>query len=184
MATLNFKGYTFQVETWNEGDEFTSPVVKVTNGNRYWCNAHLENGDIVKFHLEIEEDNFKLINSLLKYKGQEKYVYVMDEEFPDSEVTSIDLANAEYPYAAHFANGEKIYFNFFNYEDSIPFRDDVDVEKYKAAIAAESALIAAKRAYIDTMSALGAVQAESGSYEDHRSWLEIPGIPNKEWMNG
>ena len=184
MATLNFKGYSVEVvETWNEGEEFTSPVVRVTNCNGYWCNAYLENGDVVKFHLENQEDNFKLINSLLKYKRQEKYVYVMDGEFPDSEVTSIDLANAEYPYAANFANGEKIYFNFFNYEDSIPFRGDIDIEKYKAAISAENALIAAKKAYRDAMTALGAVQRDDGSYDDHRSWLEIPGIPNKEWWD-
>ena len=182
MATLNFKNHTFQVETWNEGEEFTSPVVKVINGNGYWCDAYLENGDVVRFHLENQEDTFRCINSLLKYKGQEKYVYVMDGEFPDSEVISIDFADAKYPYAANFANGEKIYFNFFSYEDSILFRD-VDVEKYKAAIAAESALIAAKKAYRDAMTALGAVQREDGSYEDHRSWLEIPGIPNKEWWD-
>ena len=181
MATLKFKGYSVEVETC--GEEFTSPVVRVTNCNRYWCKAHLENGDVVKFHLENQEDNFKFINSLLKYKGQEKYVYVMNGEFPDSEVISIDLADFDSPYAANFVNGEKIYFDYFNYADSLLFRDDVDIEKYKAAITAESALIAAKKAYRDDMTALGAVIAESGSYGDYRSWLEIPGIPNKEWGN-
>ena len=184
MATLNFKGYSVQVETWEEGKEFTAPVVRVTNSNRYWCNAYLSNEETVKIHFENEDDKYALINSLLKFKGHEKLVYVMDGEFPDSDVLSIDLATWEYPYAANFANGEKIYFNFFNYEDSILFRDDVDIEKYKAAIAAESALIAARRAYSDAMASLGAIQAESGSYEDHRSWLEIPGIPNKEWCDG
>ena len=66
MATLNFKGHSVEVETW---DEFTAPVERVTNSNGYWCNAHLENGDVIRFHLENKEDNFKFINSLLKYKG-------------------------------------------------------------------------------------------------------------------
>jgi hypothetical protein len=182
MATLNFKGYSVEVETF-ENAAFTTPVVRVTNSNGYWCNAHLANGQVVSFHLENEEDNFKFINSLLKYKGHEKIVYVMDGEFPNSEVVSIDLANSNEPYAANFSNGEKVYFSFFSYEDSIPFRDDVDIQKYQAAITAENALLAAQQAYRDAMNALGALQMECGTYEDYRSWLEIPGIPNREWRD-
>jgi hypothetical protein len=119
----------------------------------------------------------------LNFKGYSVEVYVINGEFSDSDVISIDLANFEKPYAANFANGEKLYFNFFSYEDSILFRDDVDFDKYKAAIAAEKALIAAKQSYRDAMSALGAIQKERGNYEDYQTWLEIPGIPDKKWAD-
>jgi hypothetical protein len=119
----------------------------------------------------------------LNFKGYSVEVYVINGEFPDSDVISIDLANFEKPYAANFANGEKLYFNFFSYEDSILFRDDVDFDKYKAAIAAEKALIAAKQSYRDAMAALGAIQKERGNYEDYQTWLEIPGIPDKKWSD-
>jgi hypothetical protein len=119
----------------------------------------------------------------LNFKGYSVEVYVINGEFPDSDVVSIDLGNFEKPYAANFENGEKLYFNFFSYEDSILFRDDVNVDKYKAAIAAENALIAAKLAYRNTMKSLGAIQEERGNYEDYQTWLEIPGIPDKKWSD-
>ncbi len=90
MAILNFKGHTQEVKTYNN-QEFTAPVVKVVNSNSYWYHAYLEDGEVVQFVLEDVKDSFKFINCLLKYKGHEVHVLVKKEEFPNSEVTSIEF---------------------------------------------------------------------------------------------
>ena len=177
MVTLNFKGHSVEVET--HGQEFTAPVVRVKNKNSYWYTAYLANGEHTDFILEKVEDSFPLINCLLKYKGNEVYVLLEDEEFPNSEVVSIDFNKR--CSAATFATGEVINFRFFNYEDSIPFRDNFPLEKYQTAKAAKDKVKKAISLYHQEMEELGARHCEHHEWDEYESWLDIPGIPNYKW---
>jgi hypothetical protein len=119
---------------------------------------------------------------ILSFKGHEVAVIVnADKAVFTSPVVAISFT--ETWQLAKLQDGSEVYFHWKDYSDSIPFRDDVVVEKYEAAIAAEKALIAAKQSYRDAMSALGAIQKERGNYEDYQTWLEIPGIPDKKWAD-
>jgi hypothetical protein len=174
MAILNFRGHTQEVETLNN-QEFTAPVVRVVNSNSYWYRAYLEDGSIVQFILPQVEDSFKFINCLLKYKGHELHVLLKEEEFPDSSIVSISFTKRYCK--AVYKNGEAVEFRFFKYEDSIPFRDNFPLEKYKAALAAKTMVEQAIFEYQKEMEKLGAVNC----YDSTESWLEIEDIPDYEW---
>lgn len=178
MATLNFKGHSIEVETY-DNQEFTAPVVRVQNSNSYWYYAYLENGKIVQFVLKNVEESFKFIDCLLKYRGHEVHVLLKDEEFPNSEVVSIKFDKRWCE--AVFQTGEVVKFRFFSYEDSIPFRDNFPVEKYQAAIAAKAKVKKAISEYHKEMERLGAKNCGYSDYDQTESWLELEDIPDYEW---
>lgn len=179
MATLNFRNHSIEVETYNNQD-FTAPVIKVVNSNSYWYHAHLANGEIVEFILEKVKDSFPFINCLLNFKGNSTHVLLEEEEFPNSEVISIKFGKWN---IANFATGEVIKFRFFNYEDSIPFRDNFPLEKYLAAKVATDKVKTAIAEYHSTMRELGAQQCEYRGYDYSESWYIIPEIENYEWTD-
>ena len=181
MTVLNFKGLSVEVELWNENQKFTSPVVKLVNVNDdYWTNAYQEDGSVVLVHFVKEEDKFKMLNFLLKYKGHEVHVRVFENEFPESEVQSVEFEEERDP-SAHFADGSIVHFQFFSYEDSIPFRDNFPLEKYQAAVAAKEKVEAALAIYHKEMKELGAKQCVYHGFDTDLYWLAIEDIPDYKW---
>ena len=55
--------------------------------------------------------------------------------------------------------------------------EDIDKEKFKAANAALQKARSAIAEYYETIKFLGGELKQDGSYEDYRSWHEIPGVP-------
>lgn len=126
---------------------------------------------------------FLTYDATLNFQGKSVSVKVHErggklEECPIKEITFGNPWNQ-----AHLENGEVAYFQFLDYEDSIPFRDNVDIEAYNKAITALTELEWAYQKYRDSMAALGAVKKEEGTYGDYHSWLEIPDVPDIKWVD-
>ena len=179
---LNFKGHSIQVYLNDEKQDFSSPVKSLEIVNSFYRKAILENNSETWFLFKEPTDGVPFFNCTLDYKGSECKIKLQDKEFPNSEVTSISFCvENDFTHIAYFENGEAVEFEFFSYEDSIHFRDDVNVEKYQNAVDALTKIKTAINEYRLTMAALGAIQKEEGDLDYQECWLEIPEIPDYKW---
>ena len=179
---LNFKSHSVQVYINDEKQDFSSPVKSLEIVNSIYRKAILEDTFEILFLFKTPTDGIPFFNCTLNYKGSQCKIKLQDKEFPSSKVTSISFCvENDFIHIAYFENGEAIEFEFFSYEDSIPFRDNVNLEKYQAAIDALTKVKAAISEYRLTMTKLGGIQKEEGDHDYQECWLEIPEIPNYKW---